>query len=78
MLVRNRYVPIPGAVARRGVANTWEVRIPRTAEVARALRVPTVSLEAFDGAEFSVEGVASTQAIGCSETDDVVVVTLVM
>lgn len=76
--VRNRFVAVPGAEARRAAANTWEVRVPRTAEVARALRVRDVTLEAFDDAVVAIDGQTSTQALGSGETAAHVVVTVVI
>lgn len=77
LLVRNRFVSLPGATARRGQANAWELVIPRDEAVARLIRGP-VTLEAFDGATFAIDGVESLQAIGAGEDARVVRVTALM
>lgn len=78
ILVRNRFVELPGAAAERTRANAWEVRVPTTPEIARAMRRKQVDLEAFDGATFAIDGQESIQAVGTSERGGEVIVSVLL
>lgn len=68
--VRGRFVTIPGATAHRIRANAWTVRIPRTDEAARALRIRRWTLRALDGLELSLDEQEATQTFVSAERPD--------
>lgn len=62
LLVRTRFLPLPGATARRVGANAWEVHIPRTEAVARLAR-RGLDPEDWDGAVFAIDGEQTEPAV---------------
>lgn len=77
VLVRNKFVEVPGALARHITANVWEVRLDRDEATRRLLR-RDITVDGFDDAVFLVGGVESIQAMGSSETPEAVVVTVLL
>lgn len=76
--VRGRFVAIPGATAERIRANAWTVRVPRTQEAARALRVKQVSLSSLDELVLSLDEVESTMAVVSGENERFVEVSVLL
>lgn len=76
--VRGRFVSIPGARARRIRANAWTVQLPRTTEVARALRLRSVDLASVEDLVLSIDEVEASQAIPAAETDSYVEIAVLL
>ncbi|MCA9569530.1 MAG: hypothetical protein KC656_16905 [Myxococcales bacterium] len=74
VLVRGRFVPLDDASARRIAGNTWEIRIPDPASIARRTR-RGASPEDWDGAVFVVDGAETEPGVGSGGGPDHVVVT---
>ena len=75
--VRGRFVELPGARATRIRANAWEVLVPRSPEVRRAMRADPTP-EAFDGGVMGLGEHESQQVMGAGERDGCVVVTVLL
>jgi len=67
LLVRNRFLTIPGTTARFVAANAWEISVPRDDTTARLSR-RTLDPEAWDTAVFSLDGVQAHEAVGSGIT----------
>ncbi|MFK7929670.1 MAG: hypothetical protein AB8H79_15870 [Myxococcota bacterium] len=74
--IRGRFVALPGATVTDGPANVRMVRLPRTPEMARLLRVPDVSVDHLQAAlVLTLDGSECAQAVVTAENVDYVEVT---
>lgn len=76
--VRGRFVELPGARAERIRANAWTVHLPRTAEVARALRVKRVDLGSLDDLVLALDEVEAEQVVPSAEYEDRVEISVLL
>lgn len=76
--VRGRFVDVPGAQARRIRANAWTVRIPRSPEVERALRVRPAGLRQLEQLTYAIDGMESTMVLGTEEARDEVSLSILL
>lgn len=77
LLVKGRFRPVPGAVAKQVGSNVVQVRVPKSEEVRRLLR-SLVSPEAFDEAVWLVGEEESIQSVGAGEDASSVEVTVLL
>jgi hypothetical protein len=74
LLVRRRFVAVPGAVAHPLAGNAWELHLP-LASVQRLVKDATRP-EVWDGAIFLLDGRETEPAVGSGVTHDSVKVTV--
>jgi hypothetical protein len=63
LLVRRRFVVLPGATARALAGNAWELSLPLSA--VQPLVRDATEPEAWDGAIFLLDGRETEPAVGC-------------
>lgn len=74
--VRGRFVPLPGATVTPMHANASTVRLPRTDDMARALRVPRMDVASLpEELVLSIDGEECAQALVSGESPDFIKVT---
>lgn len=77
LLVRGRFVALPGAIATKLAANAWEIAVPISPAVQRWVR-DAQNPEAWDGQIFALDGRETEPAVGAGGTRDEVKVTVLL
>ncbi|MEN0067842.1 MAG: hypothetical protein AAGA48_37280 [Myxococcota bacterium] len=75
LLIRRRFMAVPGLTATRVGANVLRVRVPKRDDVERMLRT-AITPEAFDDATWALGDDESVQSLGSADFPDHVEVTV--